>query len=227
VDVSERLVTGTANAGRASQRPSLRAGSPGPSGTLARRLRAETDAAHRAAEQAFDLDQRLTSLVGYADALQALDAFAASSVLVLGALEPALPAALRDGPARRRSRLHGDLVRLGRIPTPSAQTHAPARADLDPIPAQTDLDHALGAWYVHEGAALGGLLIAAEVRRRLPQAAAATHFFVGEGRATAARWRAVQAVLDGWDPADGGQRVVGGALATFAALTEHLAEVDS
>jgi heme oxygenase len=150
--------------------------------------------------------------------LQALDAFAAISAPTLGALAPALPAGLRDGPAQRRSWMRDDLMRLGRVPTPSDRTRAPAAADLDP---------ALGAWYVHEGAALGGLLIAAEVRRRLPQAAAATSFFTGEGRATAARWRAVQAVLDGWEPSDRGERVVAGARATFAALTARLAEVVS
>jgi heme oxygenase len=182
---------------------------------LSERLRTETDDAHRAAERSFDLDRRLNSLAGYGDALQALDAFAVDSAATLRMLDPALPAALRDGPSRRRSRLRGDLVRLGRVPTSPDRGCAPVEADLD---------QALGVWYVHEGAALGGLLIAAEVRRRLPQAAAATRFFTGEGRGTAARWRAVQAVLDHWEPIDG-ERVVSGARTTFVALTERLAEL--
>jgi heme oxygenase len=184
-------------------------------GTLSRHLRVETADAHRAAERAFDLDRRLTSLAGYADALQAFDAFVVTSAPMLGALAPALPAALRDGPARRRSRLREDLAQLGRIP--SSPDRVPAMIEID-------LDRTLGAWYVHEGAALGGLFIAAEVRRRLPQAAGATTFFAGEGHGTAARWRAVQAVLDRAEPIDG-ERVVAGARATFSALIEQLAEV--
>jgi heme oxygenase len=208
-------VTGMDTARRAFQRPPVGLGSSGTCSTLAQRLRVETDDAHRAAERAFDLDRRLNSLGGYGDALQALDAFTVTSAPTLRMLDPALPAALRDGPARRRSRLCGDLVWLGRVPASPDRGHAPV--DLD-------LDHALGGWYVHEGAALGGLLIAAEVRRRLPQAAAATRFFAGEGRGTAARWRAVQAVLGSWEPIDG-ERVVDGARVTFAALTARLAEV--
>jgi heme oxygenase len=165
----------------ASQRPPIGLGSSGTRSTLAQRLRVETDDAHRAAERAFDLDLRLNSLAGYGDALQALDAFAVTSAPTLRMLDLTLPAALRDGPARRRSRLRGDLVRLGRVPT---------SLDRGRAAVEIDLDHALGAWYVDEGAALGGLLIAAEVRRRLPQASAATRFFAGEGRGTAARWRA-------------------------------------
>ena len=203
-------MTGIAPAAGASARP------PAAPATLSLRLRVETDDAHRAAERAFDLDRRLTSLEGYGEALEAFDAFAVISAPNLAALVSALPVALRDGPARRRSRLRDDLARLGRSPA------APDRARAHDL-IQIDLDHALGAWYVHEGSALGGLVIAAEVRRRLPRAAGAATFFTGEGRGTAARWRAVQAVLDGWEPTEA-KRVVAGARATFAALTAQLAD---
>ena len=210
-----------AAAGGASARSRAGRGSRRPRSSLAQRLRVETDDAHRAAERAFDLDRRLTSLAGYANALLAFDAFAVASDPMLRALAPALPAGLRDGPSRRRSRLRDDLARLGRAPALPDPASAEGEGGVD---IDIDIDHALGAWYVHEGSALGGLVIASEVRRRLPQAAGATTYFTGEGRGTASRWRAVQTVLDGWQPIDG-ERVLTGARATFTALTEQLVEV--
>ncbi len=179
---------------------------------LGERLRRDTHAAHLAAERSFDLESRLASLRDYGDALVVLDGFGHACASILEGVGDVLPAALRAGPAHRRERLAADLAWLGR----AQATPPPAEPFRDP-------DHALGAWYVHEGAALGGLLIAAEVRRRLPQASPATRFFAGEGRATAARWRRFQAVLTGWDPA-AGDRVLAGALATFAALTARMRE---
>ena len=196
-------------------------------GALSGRLREQTRSAHTTAEAAFDLDRRLTTVADYGDGLVVLDAFHRAWSPALTLAEPVLPVALRAGPARRLTRLGQDLARLGRTPD---------RLDTDPdlLDAARDAaspprtpDGALGAWYVLEGAALGGLVIASEVRRRLPQAASATSYFAGEGRATAARWRLFTERLDSWVPStDDGEavatRVVDGALTTFAALTEWL-----
>jgi heme oxygenase len=73
---------------------------------------------------------------------------------------------------------------------------------------------------VHEGAALGGLVICAEIRRRLPAAVPAASFFAGEAKGTAARWHTFEAVLGAWPGS--AERVLEGARASFAALTERL-----
>jgi heme oxygenase (biliverdin-IX-beta and delta-forming) len=185
---------------------------------LGRRLRTETRAAHEAAETAFDLERRLATPAAYAEVLELMQAHHRAWAPTLALVAPRLPAELRDGPRLRLVRLGEDLAGLGRR-TP--QPRAPEPADPPVAPSE---DHALGAWYVMEGAALGGLLIRAEVRRRLPEVEPATRYFAGEGRRTAARWRGFQAVLDGWGQRAGGpERVVEGALAAFASLTERLA----
>ena len=191
------------------------ASSPGTRRTaLGERLRRETRGAHLAAEAAFDLGERLSSIRRYREALLLLDAFHRGCAPALAAGAPRLPAQLRDGPARRRARLCDDLGRLG-----LGAHRLPAFAGAG---AAIDEDRALGVWYVHEGAALGGLMIAAEVRRRLPQAIAAATFFAGEGKATAARWRAFQGALDEPDRDGAAERVLAGAQATFAMLTAAL-----
>jgi heme oxygenase len=185
-------------------------------GALRERLREETREAHAAAERAFDLPRRLASLDAYAEVLHALDDVLRDAA---GPLRPAtgrLPAGLRDGATRRRARLDADLAQLGRTGWP-ARTAASAPRPAAPDP---DADRSLGAWYVHEGAALGGLVIRGEIRRRLPAALPASTYFAGEGPATAARWRAFAAVLGDW-PGDG-DRVLDGARAGFAALIRRL-----
>jgi heme oxygenase (biliverdin-IX-beta and delta-forming) len=186
--------------------------------SLGHRLRSETRAAHDRAEAAFDLPRRVASPQAYADVLVVLESFHRRWAAQLQVVAPSLPASLRDGPARRRSRLRADLSRLGRAPAVTPSAPPTGRDPHDP-------DGALGAWYVLEGAALGGLVIAAEVRRRLPEVAPATTFFAGDGRDTAARWRAFGLVLREWEVRGeaAAARVIDGALATFAALTEPLA----
>ncbi len=187
---------------------------------LGARLRSETRDAHLAAERAFDLPRRLRSLEDYTGGLLVMEAFLRRSAPALAAIAPRLPAQLGHGAERRRVRLHADLAALG-CPLPeSAVVLGPAH---DPVLAPTRLaDRALGAWYVHEGSALGGLAIAAEVRRRLPAATHATRYFAGEGRGTAARWRAFQAVLGEWERRGEAavDAVLAGARDSFAVLTE-------
>ena len=188
---------------------------------LGARLRTETREAHVAAEAAFDLDRRLASLTAYGEGLRVMEAFDRLCALISALADPWLSEELRDGRVRRRARMHADLAALG---------EAPARAsagDGAAVLGQTmSCDHALGVVYVQEGAALGGLRIAAEVRRRLPAATPATTYFTGEGRATACRWRAVQAILGQWSDPDGpaADRVLAGAHSVFAALTALSAE---
>lgn len=188
--------------------------------TLGERLRSETRAAHAASEAAFDLPARLTSVDRYADALEAIESVHRACAPALAVVADRLPSELRDGPRRRRERLHADLQQLARAPRRAADRFTGLSG------AGFDLDCALGSWYVLEGAALGGRLIAVEVRRRLPAARPATTFFAGEGTSTAARWRAFLGVLAGWETRGEAcaDRVIAGATVTFGAMIAALGD---
>jgi heme oxygenase len=185
---------------------------------LGERLRCDTREAHIAAETAFDLAARLNSVADYADGLSVTRAFHRACAPALAAAADQLPPALREGPSRRRARLCADLMLLGRTSAAPGFALAPLRL------ATPGPDGGLGVWYVLEGAALGGLRIAAEVRRRLPAAVPASTFFAGEGRATAGRWRAFQRVLADWEQRGpvAADHVVLGALTAFDALAAGL-----
>jgi len=160
-------------------------------------LRQGTRPRHDAVEAAAPLARLFAAdyaLAEYAALLARLAAFyAAAEPPLLAGLPPDLAVLL--GPPRRAGRLRADLAALGRA--------APAPAPAWPAPA--DLPSRLGALYVLEGASLGGRLI----HRRLidhfgAAAAGAVSFYAGEGKATAARWAAFGALVDGAlrDPAD-------------------------
>lgn len=94
---------------------------------------------------------------------------------------------------RRCALIHRDLRRLG------LQRLAP---EVDVCPRIDNPPQALGSLYVMEGAALGGQLIAAGLRRRLGiEADTGGAYFNGCGKGTAVRWREYRelagAALDG------------------------------
>jgi heme oxygenase len=181
-------------------------------------LRAGTADAHARLEQRLDLlDPDLTE-ERYRALLERLYGFHAPLERRLAALP--LPADLAAPTARPRSDLLArDLAVLAPDTAPAALPRA-----AEPTPA--DAAAALGCLYVLEGAALGGSVIAAHVRRVLrltPETGLA--FFTGDGRGTGSRWRRFRRSLE-LHPSAGGRpaAVVEGARATFAALEAWLVD---
>ena len=161
-----------------------------------------------------DLPWRLRTLARYIELLRTFEALhRACDPVIDGLLAIAAPS-LSPGWSRRRERLSADLRQL----------RAGAVIPVLAAPALPTIDHAVGALYVFEGSALGGLRIAGEVDRRLPAARGARRYFTGEGRGTAARWRDVQSALAGWEHrgVQAGDRAVAGALETFALIDAQL-----
>ena len=90
---------------------------------------------------------------------------------------------------RRLPLLERDLAALGL---------RPLQADLVALPPLETPAQALGSLYVLEGSALGGRVIAADVRRRLDlDAERGAAYFNGAGSATGARWREFRQHLAG------------------------------
>lgn len=179
--------------------------------SLSSLIRAETRPAHDRIELAFDLPSRLASRDSYRDLLARLLGFH-------GAFEAAAAPHLAGTPFEaylgRTGLLASDLDRLG-----GASEHRTG-----PSPDFPDAPAALGGLYVVEGSILGGVLIAAEVRRRLgigPQTGAG--FFAGHGRATAPTWRSFTAALDE-APCPDPTRAVAAAFATYAAMQAWLCD---
>lgn len=85
---------------------------------------------------------------------------------------------------------------------------------------------ALGAWYVLEGASLGGRVIVKQLHRQLGTSiAGATSFYEGHGQHTAATWREFQAMLDAALSSEHDiTQAVAAANATFAALEQTLTQ---
>ena len=180
--------------------------------TLSERLRAETRAAHDAIEAAFGLDSWLASPAAYAALLGRMHAFHA-------AIEPAAAQHLAGTPLAvgtgRAPRLAADLAALGQADS------APVLAD---IALPRDRAEAIGAVYVLEGSALGGLLIAKQVADRLGIGAEdGASFFAGEGRDTMRHWRAMQAGIDALASPAGDDRTVAFANRAFASMQAAIA----
>jgi heme oxygenase len=153
------------------------------------------------------------SLARYAHLLEALYGFYVPLEAALARLQGA--AALPVPLVRRASLLERDLCHLG---------SEPARVPLcDPPPLFANVDHLAGAFYVTEGACLGGQVIARAVRRQLgvrPDQGAA--FFSGEGARTAERWKAVLAWLEARDHR-AAHEIAEGAVRAFSGLSRWLA----
>jgi heme oxygenase len=148
---------------------------------LTARIREGTRAQHARCEAQMNLTALASSLEGYAEALQSFEALHDYVLAHTADVVAAAPAELGAGLGRGRARLSADLRALGQTPR---------RAAADPVDDELgELDAQLGAWYVLEGSALGGRVIARHVRDSLPGAAGALSYFRGEGPDTAARWQ--------------------------------------
>jgi heme oxygenase len=182
---------------------------PAAGASMHERLRRATAAHHRT------LDHRLRYVLGpglplerYARLLAALYGF----YLPLEASLSRLPVRL----IRRSEHLEQDLCALCRDPARTPICSEPPRL--------SSLAHLAGAFYVVEGAGLGGQVIARAVRRHLglgPERGAA--FFSGEGARTAVRWKTVLAWLEARErSARAGDEIAEGACRTFTALSRWL-----
>ena len=174
--------------------------------SLHERLRGATAAQHRALDQGlrYVLGEGL-SLERYGRLLEALYGF----YVPLEASLTRLPVP----PIRRTGLLERDLRALCRDP---------ARAPICSEPPQLPgVDHLAGAFYVVEGACLGGQVIARAVARHLGvRREHGAAFFSGEGARTASRWKAVLAWLEAREGA--GHEITDGACRTFSALSRWL-----
>lgn len=181
---------------------------------LAARLRRDTAAAHAAVEAQLDLQRPELSRDRYRALLAMFYGFYAPLEATLRSVAPPTPFALRERAhliARDLQSLGIDGAQLVQLPTCTT------------LPRLARQEHAAGCIYVLEGACLGGQIIARAVKASV---GTDTHtaFFIGEGNATAARWREVVA----WLGALGGSgicadEVVGAARETFARLSDWAA----
>jgi heme oxygenase len=150
------------------------------------RLKQETEALHRQAEEALDLPSRLSSRAAYADMLARMFGFYApvEAKLQQGELLESLGL---DGNDRAKTPLlRKDLEKLGWVPS---------RIDALPIcsqvPAVEDAPKLLGALYVLEGATLGGRWIRLQANEKLGIGEeGGGSFFAGYGPRTGAMWTA-------------------------------------
>lgn len=95
------------------------------------------------------------------------------------------------------------------------------RVPLSQLPAIRIPAQAVGAWYVLEGAALGGRLILRALETRIgPDILGATQFFSGRSDATVMKWQTFQAALDDFGHANPQLRAdaEAGAASTFRAM---------
>jgi heme oxygenase (biliverdin-IX-beta and delta-forming) len=161
---------------------------------------------------------RIESLVGlggpfgrrhYGRVLQGFGAF-------LHGWEPAVAQALPRSMlpwfarGRRAFLVDRDLAALG---IPALDTHAAF------VPTLTDRAEALGSLYVMEGSALGGQLIAANLRHRLGiDADNGGAYFNGCGRGTALRWREYRDLAESHLDGEARERAADAAVRTFEAL---------
>lgn len=178
-------------------------------------LKLATAPYHERVEAAMPSLDALATPAGYASALRALHAFhVAWEPAVWRA--PGLAETGLDATERRKlPSLERDLHALGIEPS---SEHPPA-------PPMLDAAAALGALYVLEGATLGGRVIHRRVAGPLgltPEHGGA--YYHGYGADTGVRWKAFGEAIDQYvDAHGGGERVVEGAVACFAALEAWLA----
>jgi heme oxygenase len=153
------------------------------------------------------------SLPRYARLLAAFYGFYVPLEAALARLQngaPDLPVPL----VRRTPLLERDLRQLGTEPA--------CVPICDQPPRLANPDQLAGAFYVTEGACLGGQVIARAVRRQLgvrPEHGAA--FFSGDGARTTERWKAVLAWLEARDRG-AAHEIAEGAVRSFSALSRWL-----
>ncbi len=157
---------------------------------LSRLLRDRTRDAHMAAESAFALETRLCDRSAYAGLLRDLRGFYRPVEAALWAIDELEELTTsRDIATRRRARLiDEDLRRLG-APLAEGTTSVAA-------PELHSLADALGCWYVLEGAALGGQIVARRAVGALGDDLPVGFFSQVGSEGLPRRWRSVQAALD-------------------------------
>lgn len=170
-------------------------------------LRRHTADAHRRAEVALALLDPALTRSDLADRLAAIAA-------AVEPLEASIAAALPPGPAREFA---------ARVKAPSLRADLAlleARTRLEPVPIPPfDPERAFGAWYVLEGATLGGRLVAAHLERHLGlRGGLGYSYFVPYRDATARRWREFLALLEAGVARERAGAAVAGALTAFAAF---------
>ncbi len=165
-----------------------------PATTLRFRLRAATDALHRATERQFALERRIASRAGYRDLLAALYGFHAPLEAALRRIGWSENPGLEQRFCKTRW-LAADLRALG---VTDAAIHAlPHCGDL---PALASPSAGFGALYVVEGATLGGQLIVKQLAQRLGIGhEAGGYFFASYGPQIGPMWRSFVAALDAHD----------------------------
>ncbi len=176
------------------------------------RLREATARDHERVEESLDLMAPDLDRPRLAHAMRTLHAFwsAAEDGLAEWARRCPDDAAGLVWPQRRRADLYAaDLAALGGAPDP----------DVPLLPPVRDTDEALGRLYVLEGATLGGTFIDRHLATLPALAGVRLRAFSPYGERTGAMWHAFRRsarahVADGGS----GDRVVGAACATFAAL---------
>lgn len=160
--------------------------------TLLNRLRQATREQHVRCEAVIDITAMASSLDAYGDALTCFQRLQEFVIAHTADVVADAPRQLGAGLHRGRARIAADLAALGRTP-PGAGTQSvhgePAELDGE----LSELGAQLGAWYVLEGSALGGTVIARHLAQGLVSAAGALSFFRGEGGGTARRWQQFRA----------------------------------
>jgi len=182
---------------------------------LSAQLRARTATLHR----------RIEDLLGLPGAIRSSDDYAAWLARFLGLYEPlerelasfpewpSQPRALQ--PQGQSARICSDLASMGVDP------RAAPRAAPGLIPELPTFSHAVGAFYVVEGAKLGGRVILRDLDARLGAGiSGARSFFGGRGSALLPDWNEVRAALDcfGSGRPQVREDVVRGAERTFEAM---------
>jgi heme oxygenase len=152
-------------------------------------LRVATRDQHACCEQAVDLTRWLGTIEGYVRLLRVFLVFHDSVVPALGDVSTVAPLSLTRRLRGRAARCRADRAVLGVPDGPNS--HPTLVAELPGLARQ------LGAWYVIEGSALGGTVIAHHARRSLPAAADALSFLSGDGSSSAANWREFCRFADG------------------------------
>ena len=189
---------------------------PGADVSMHERLRRATAAHHRALDHGlrYVLGEEL-SLERYGRLLAALYGFYVPLEAALSPLQTGA-AALTVPLERRTALIERDLRALGTEPALVPLCNRPPRL--------ASFDHLAGAFYVVEGACLGGQVIAQAVTRQLGlRREHGAAFFSGDGARTAGRWKAVLAWLEARERATrAAPQITEGACRTFHALARWL-----
>lgn len=165
-----------------------------PATTLRFRLRAATDALHRATERQFALERRFASRAAYRDLLAALYGFHVPLEAALRSIDWGTGAGLAARLCKSQW-LADDLSALGLAD--AAISALPRCGELPALPSRSA---GFGALYVVEGATLGGQLIVKQLQQRLGIGpGTGGYFFASYGSQIGPMWRAFVAALDTHD----------------------------